>query len=991
MSLRFLTYFCICSIVALQGQARNGPTDALNPMKVADGFESTLVASEPDIRQPLSITFDDRGRMWVIQYLQYPAPAGLKAVKVDQYLRTTYDRVPEPPPHGPKGVDRITICEDTNGDGKMDRFKEFVTGLNLCSGMALGYGGVFVVQPPYLIFYADKNQDDIPDSDPEVLLSGFGMEDAHAFANSLTWGPDGWLYGAQGSTVTAKIRGIEFQQGIWRYHPITREFELFAEGGGNTWGVDFDEEGEIIAGTNFNEKMLHQVQGAYYVKNFGKHGALHNLYTYGYFDHVPYSGYQGKHISIGGVFYRGGAFPKEFNNTYIFGNALDHAVYWANRQRNGSTFTSSFGGTLLKTDDELFRPVDCIIGPDGAVYVADWCDKRATHVDPLDTWDRSNGRIYRIQWKQAKPTSPFDLAKLPSDKLVDELSNANDWYARIARRLLAERRDEKIIPRLTQQVFESKDARLQLQSLWALYVSDGELQPQLARKLLSHDNPAVVMWTVRLLGDERKLSPAIQFTIRSVATNPSPAVVRQLASSAKRLPVHDAFPILDQLLRRGDLANDPFIPLLTWWALEDKAVPHRDAVLKLFSDEQLWKSALVQQHILERLARRFTDEGGTADFLTCAELLKVASNLQLAPGIGPQVESLLTGMDKSLVGKSVVSIPPPLQEWITKAWKDNPTHSRLLRLGLRFNQPSARDTALQRISNETVPEAQRVELIEVLGQTGNNELSSRFLEVLEKTGNRNVRVALISALRSFHVESLAGKLLELYPGFDDEMRSQTRSVLISRPQWASAFVSAVETGKVDAKEVPLDQVRTMASFEDKELNKRLQKLWGKIQANSPAELQSTINKIKLVLKPSGVAGRDASGNPDEGKKVYEQICAVCHKLYGEGSSIGPDLTTIDRKDISLLLENIVNPSGYIRTEFMSHEVETRDEQIFSGIVVESTANAVTILDRNNQRHTIARERIAELKESSISLMPEGLLEALSPQQVMDLFSYLQNR
>lgn len=209
-------------------------------MEVADGFEVSLVASEPEVRQPLSITFDERGRLWVIQYLQYPAPAGLKPVKVDQYLRTKYDRVPEPPPHGPKGADRITICEDTNGDGQADRFTHFVSDLNLCSGLAIGHGGVFVAQPPYLLFYPDRNRDDIPDGDPEVLLTGFGIEDAHALANSLTWGPDGWLYGAQGSTVTANIRGIEFQQGIWRYHPITREFELFAEGGGNTWGVDFD-------------------------------------------------------------------------------------------------------------------------------------------------------------------------------------------------------------------------------------------------------------------------------------------------------------------------------------------------------------------------------------------------------------------------------------------------------------------------------------------------------------------------------------------------------------------------------------------------------------------------------------------------------------------------------------------------------------------------------------------------------------------------------
>ena len=425
---------------------------SLQKMKVADGFDLSLVASEPEIRQPLSVTFDERGRMWVIQYLQYPKPEGLKPVQVDQYLRTKYDRVPEPPPRGPKGADRITICEGSDNDGRATKFKDFVTGLNLCSGMAIGHGGVFVAQPPYLLFYPDRNHDDVPDGDPEVLLSGFGIEDAHALANSLTWGPDGWLYGAQGSTVTANVRGIEFQQGIWRYHPLTRAFELFAEGGGNTWGLDFDEDGELLAGTNDNDKMLHQVQGAYYVKNFGKHGELHNPHAYGYFGHVPYTGYRGAHLSVGGIVYQGGAFPETFRGTYISGNTLDGAVYWHKLARQSSSFTATFGGALLKTGDELFRPVDCQTGPDGAVYIADWCDKRVTHVDPLDTWDRSNGRIYRIQAKGAKPVPKLDLAKLSSDGLVDLLANQNDWFAREARRILAERRDEKILPRLRKQI-----------------------------------------------------------------------------------------------------------------------------------------------------------------------------------------------------------------------------------------------------------------------------------------------------------------------------------------------------------------------------------------------------------------------------------------------------------------------------------------------------------------------------------------------------------
>jgi hypothetical protein len=231
-----------------------------------------------------------------MQYLQYPNPAGLKRVKVDRYSRTIYDRVPEPPPKGPKGADRLTILEPDPANPSRLRGRDFLSGLNLASGFAFGHGGVYVLQTPYLLFYPDRDRDDVPDRDPDVSV-----------ANSLTWGPDGWLYGCQGSTVTANIRGIEFQQGVWRYHPLSHKFELFCEGGGDSWGLDLDRFGNLLYSTNVGGyAMLHGVQGGYYWKSFGKHGALHNPHAYGYFDHVPHTDFRGGHVTVGGIVYRGG-------------------------------------------------------------------------------------------------------------------------------------------------------------------------------------------------------------------------------------------------------------------------------------------------------------------------------------------------------------------------------------------------------------------------------------------------------------------------------------------------------------------------------------------------------------------------------------------------------------------------------------------------------------------------------------------------------------
>src|SRR5262245_33910686 len=371
------------------------PEEAVKRFKLPEGCSVRAVATEPMIRQPVSMSFDARGRLWVLQYLQYPNYAGLKPVKQDQYLRTIWDKVPEPPPHGPKGLDRITILSDPDENGVFRKSKDFVTGLNIASGFCIGNGGVYVVQPPYLLFYPDKNEDDVPDGDPQVLLSGFGMDDTHSLANSLQWGPDGWLYGAAGSTSTCKIRNpanpkelVECQQGIWRYHSKTKKFELFSEGGGNTYGLDFDRNGQVIAGTNWGGfAMLHQMQGAHYVKGFAKHGPLHYPNAYGYFEHVPYTGFKGGHVTCGGVVYQADTYPKEFQNQYIAANLLSNAVYWHKLQPAGSSFRASHGGELLEANDTWFRPVDLLQGPDGCGYVGDFYHRRAGHLDSVDTTD----------------------------------------------------------------------------------------------------------------------------------------------------------------------------------------------------------------------------------------------------------------------------------------------------------------------------------------------------------------------------------------------------------------------------------------------------------------------------------------------------------------------------------------------------------------------------------------------------------------------------
>ena len=509
------------------------PEAAAGKMTIAADFDVSLFAAEPLVRQPVCIEFDDRGRLWVVQYLQYPNPAGLKRLKVDRYSRTVYDRVPEPPPKGPKGADRITILEDVDENGRARRAKDFVKDLNLASGIAFGHGGVFVLQVPYLLFYPDRDGDDVPDGEPQVLLKGFGMQDAHAVANSLTWGPDGWLYGCQGSTVTSEIAGVAFEQGVWRYHPITHKFELFCDGGGNSWGLDFDQHGNLFYSTNYGgHVMLHGVQGGYYWKYFDKHGSFRNPFTFGYFDHVAHKNFRGGHVTVGGIIYQGDTFPERYRGKYIAGDLLGHAVRWHDVEPFGSTFRSAHGGELLLANDTWFAPSDVTLGPDGAIYVADWHDKRTAHPDPDAEWDRSNGRIYRIQAKGAKPTPLPDFPRISSEKLVGLLNSSNDWIVRRARRILADRRDPEVILPLRRIILQKKDEPLGLQALWALYVSGG-LSPEFAEKLLEHPSPHIRRWTVRFLGDDETVTAALAKRLTALAAS-EPDVAGCAVSSPRR-------------------------------------------------------------------------------------------------------------------------------------------------------------------------------------------------------------------------------------------------------------------------------------------------------------------------------------------------------------------------------------------------------------------------------------------------------------------------
>jgi putative membrane-bound dehydrogenase-like protein len=965
-----------------QPEAAGGftPDEAVRRMVVPEGFHAEVFAAEPMVRQPVSACFDERGRLWVVEYLQYPNPAGLKPVTVDQYLRTEYDKVPEPPPRGARGADRIKILEDTDGDGRADKVKIFADGLNLASALAVGHGGVFVGQAPYLLFYPDRDRDDRPDGDPEVLLAGFGLQDAHATVNSMTWGPDGWLYGAQGSTVTARIRGQEFQQAIWRYHPQDHRFEVFAEGGGNTWGLDFDLAGNAFGSSNGAYIAFHMVQGGYYLKGFAKHGPLHNPRAYGYFGPIDYRGPKvGGHVTPGGIIYKGDAFPPSFRGSFIGGNLLSNAVYWHLLERNGSTYAGRHGGTLVDARDRWFRPIDLLAGPDAAVYVVDWYDKRAAHLDPRDTWDRTNGRIYRVVFGDRRTVPPFDLSKRSSADLIALRTSPNDWFPTEARRILAERRDSAIVPELKRLLADDRDEVVALRDLWALYVSGG-LDDATAKGLLDHPVPGVRRWTVRLLGDDHRMNPALRDKLAALAGSEPDAMVRsQLASSAQRWGADDALPILGRLARHDEDRRDPHIPNLLWWAFEWQLRQDRDAVVALLGTAEMQRAPLVAEALLGRVARALVSDGSDADFAACARLLAAAPGKELTA-------RLLAGMDEGLQGRKLAQVPAPMAGPLARLWAaSKPAPGTvLIRVAARMGSPVAIAAAADKARDKRSSASDRVAMIELLGQLGRPDDLPRIVEILRTDPSPAIQLAAVAALGAYADPTAARPLLERYPSAAPAVRARILAMLGTRREWATALLDAIEHRRIAAKDLTAAQVQLIAQRADPALVARLEAVWGKVPRVGSPEKKKRIAEIRGLL-PEGDKGNAARGKP-----IFKENCAVCHKLFGDGETIGPDLTGAERGDLDFLMTSLVDPSSQVRKEYQSQTIAMRDGRVLTGLVVEEDDRTLTLVDGNRQKTVVPRDGVEEARPSEVSLMPEGLLDKLTEPQIRDLFRYLQS-
>ena len=570
------------------------PLEAAKTMQVPKGFNVTLFAGEPDIKQPIAFCIDDRGRLWVAEANNYPdKKAGKK--------------------------DRIIILEDTDGDGRHDKRIVFYDKLEYVSGIEVGFGGVWVMSIPNFYFIPDADYNGVPDGELVVLLDGFGTHaNSHTIANGFAWGPDGWLYGTHGITNwslpgkpgTPKEKRRRFEGGVWRYHPVRHVWEPFAIGTTNPWGIDWNEYGHAFVCNCVNPHLFHIIQGAHYEPARNRptgRFAYERIPTIA--DHLHFTNTKtiragigtpeedvagGGHAHSGTMIYLGDNWPAKYRGDVFMNNIHGRRINHDRLARKGSGYAASHAPDVMRARDPWFVGVTLAYGPDGGVYVSDFSDTGECH--HTRNTQKHTGRIYKITFGKPKPWKG-DIGKLNILELVKLQSHPNEWFARHARRVLHERQANTSV--LAKTLKSSRSVPLRLRALWALRVT-GNLDEKKLEGLLQDSSEHLRAWAIQLLCENRKPSEAARAEFARMAhEDKSPLVRLYLASAMQRLLLKQRVPVLAHLLAHTEDKDDQNLPLMYWYATEPVVAADRVAAVKLLTACQIPK---VRQFITHRMA-----------------------------------------------------------------------------------------------------------------------------------------------------------------------------------------------------------------------------------------------------------------------------------------------------------------------------------------------------------------------------------------------------
>ncbi len=938
------------------------PEEAIRKMTVPPGFSVELVASEPDIVNPVAMTFDERGRVWITESLEYPR-------------------------HSPgPGRDRVKVLEDTDGDGKADKFTVFADGLNIPSGIAVGAGGVWVANAPDILFLKDTDGDGKADS-REVVVTGFGRFDTHELPNSLTWGPDGYLYGWNGVFNPAKIdyRGkrYEFTCAVFRIDPRTRDFEVFCEGTSNPWGIAWDKEGSAFASACVIDHLWHLTETGYYHRQ----GGPYPPFTWKLESIVDHKHQKAAYCGI--TYFDSDAYPSKYRECLFMGNIHGNSINVDRLERQGATYEAKAEPDFLSANDAWFMPVVQKVGPDGSLYVLDWYDRYHCYQDANrdpNGIDRLKGRLYRVRYRDTPRAPKFDLAREPDDRLIVRLGSPNIYFRETAQRLLRERDDPHSRPKLQAMVLDHAVSEVSRNhALWSL-IGTGHLDVGFHERLLDDDRPTLRAWAVRAAGNFRKVDPVVRALVLSLADDRSIDVKVQVAIASRKLVGIDPMPTLVGVVSQGEV--DTTLLAIAWQNLQPLFDERGDEFARLVAAADLEKSpgltALLPRAVDRLLGGANPQPEAAVSLLSKlltgplkGEVLKAAeSSLQIL------AERLRGGVlageqGKTLRGSLTTALGP-----ILSGDPGSPLYFDSALVAASWRNPDALRAIREALTSAKNPESRRLQALDALiGQGDASSLAAVGPILVDKGGSVGFRGDLISALGKLDSPTVADVALGVYPDLEPELRPKVVELLTQRPGWTGALLDAVARKAIPESALNLNQVRKLAASKDKALADRVRAIWGIVRETRNPAREEVIGRMKGMLQ-------DAHGDPTAGAVVFRNVCGQCHKIYGEGQEVGPEITLNGRASYEQLLSNVFDPSLVIGPAYQATTVVTSDGRVLTGLLVEDSPERVVLKLQGGKLEAVARKDVEESKLSPLSLMPEGLEAQVSPKELADLFAYI---
>lgn len=988
---------------------------AAQSWSVPDGLQLRLFSGSPLVSQPIAATVDRFGRVWVAENYTYSERPNIFQRDKD---------------------DRIVVLEDSDGDGVADRQSVFWDHAKLLSSVEVGMGGVWALCAPNLVFVPDANEDGIADGPAQIVLDGFeDQEIGHNMVNGLRWGPDGWLYGRHGIQATSRVgrpgtaaeKRIPLNCCIWRYHPVARKFEVVCQGTTNSWGHDWTEDGELLFINTVIGHLWHAIPNSHFERMYGEDLTpfVFEL-TPQVADHVHWDQSKeawqavqkqtsqateaagGGHAHSGLAIPQSPAWPKSLQGTVLAINFHGRRINCDSLEVDGAHLVAHHQADLAGTTDPWFRGIDLVHADRQSLLILDWQDLGECHDN--DGIHRTSGRIYRLAPESAEDKRP-DWSDLTASQWVEWLQSDDVFWQRRAREFLQQQtfveRDEA-----SNQSFESVRKALVLQlrndlvnaeplvrlrSLWALQATGALTEGQL-KELLKDDEPLLRRWAVRLLADGIVFSEGAGAPVMfenpsglTLSTLPSstvkvllelaeiendPQVLVYLASAMRRMTLEDRWTMGMRLAFHQELQDDRVFPNLVWYGLEPAVVPHATSAGQWLLNCRIGK---LQQFVTRRLAIAYTEDKAALSSVLTTYLDTADSDLR---------KRIWQGLVDGWRGWSGLEEPADWQKVRSLhrariAAGEASSEESLLPV---FQQNRSVDQWLAIVNDGGESWSVRGFALENLGRrVGSGELPEAQLEkastvILGKLHDRFLASAAVKAIAASR--TLFPQALQAYAQLNAATRSELIQSCCEYEVAAKRLLQLVAENTIAAEDLSPYALRQLQLLGDEEINAMVKKLWPQRELFAQNQLEK-IQQWKELLKDVDFS----AGDYQAGYEVFQQQCAKCHRLFGEGGSVGPELTGGQRSNLTYWLQNILAPSAEVAQDFRMSIIQLNDGRVVSGVITEKTPVSFRLVTQTDDV-LVRQEDVEAIKESDLSLMPDGILDALDREKTVQLLGYL---